>query len=185
LRAQIGGLALAPLALSGLDFHPMRRPVPATSSKTAQQFASSVFHEFKGPQVRSCRKQSRFIHPFSSLPPLNAIKKIAHTPAARTRSTTKVCIFKPLCFRTTFWPANLWATRHDNPLGCFLLASSSIESRFEVAVAVDDKERGRQPKRPLHVCALELLELVPQFIKRLFCMLIQMAADLQFHFGNF
>jgi hypothetical protein len=37
----------------------------------------------------------------------------------------------------------------------------------------------------LHVCALELLELVPQFIKRLFCMLIQMAADLQFHFGNF
>jgi len=106
-----------------------------------------------------------FIHPFSSLPPLNAIKKIAHTPAARTRSTTKVCIFKPLCFRTTFWPANLWATRHDNPLGCFLLASSSIEARFEVAVAVDDKERGRQPKRPLHVCASELLELVPQFIK--------------------
>jgi len=126
-----------------------------------------------------------FIHPFSSLPPLNAIKKIAHTPAARTRSTTKVCIFKPLCFRTTFWPANLWATRHDNPLGCFLLASSSIELRFEVAVAVDDKERGRQPKRPLHVSALELLELVPQFIKRLFCMLIQMAGDLQFHFGNF
>jgi hypothetical protein len=33
-----------------------------------------------------------FIYPFSSFPPLNAIKKIAHTPAARARSTTKVCI---------------------------------------------------------------------------------------------
>src|SRR5437660_12886011 len=37
-----------------------------------------------------------FIHPLSSFPPLNAIKKIAHTPAARTRSTTKVCILKHL-----------------------------------------------------------------------------------------
>ena len=34
------------------------------------------------------------------------------------------------------------------------------------------------------VDALEFLELVRQFIKCLFCMLIQMAADLQFHFGN-
>jgi hypothetical protein len=36
-----------------------------------------------------------FVHPFSSFPPLKAIKKIAHTPAARARSTTKVCILKP------------------------------------------------------------------------------------------
>lgn len=37
-----------------------------------------------------------FVHPFSSFPPLNAIKKIAHTPAARIRSTIKVGIFKHL-----------------------------------------------------------------------------------------
>ena len=57
-----------------------------------------------------------FIHPFSSFPPLNAIKKIAHTAA--------------LAFMR---------------LG---------------------------------------LELVPQFIKCLFCPLIQMVADFQFHFGK-
>jgi hypothetical protein len=36
----------------------------------------------------------------------------------------------------------------------------------------------------LAVAALEFLEMARQFIKCLFCMLIQMAADLQFHFGN-
>jgi cytochrome c2 len=34
-------------------------------------------------------------------------------------------IFTPLCFSTTLWPANQWPTRHDNPLGGFILASSS------------------------------------------------------------
>ena len=66
-------------------------------------------------------------------------------------------------------------------------ASPLIKSRFcdrGVAVAALEKERGRQPRRPLHLCALEFLELVLQFVKCLFCMLIQMAANLQFHFGN-
>jgi hypothetical protein len=50
-----------------------------------------------------------FIHPFSSFPPLNAIKKIAHTPAARIRSTTKVGIFNLFGVSTALWPANLSA----------------------------------------------------------------------------
>jgi len=49
-----------------------------------------------------------FLHPFSSFPPLNATKKIAHSPTARTRSTTKVCILNT-SFGTAFWPANLSA----------------------------------------------------------------------------
>jgi len=44
-----------------------------------------------------------FSYPFSSFPPLNAIKKIAHTPAARTKSTTKVCILKT-SFPLSAWP---------------------------------------------------------------------------------
>jgi len=37
-----------------------------------------------------------------------------------------------------------------------------------VAVAVDEKEKGRQPRWALHLCALQFLELVRQFIKCLF-----------------
>ena len=67
-----------------------------------------------------------------------------------------------------------------------MLASPSIESRFEteeLRPPVKKKEAAK-PRRPLHLCALAFLELVLQFIKCLFCVLIQMAADFQFHFGN-
>jgi hypothetical protein len=60
-----------------------------------------------GKSVRVARIQI-FLHPFSSFPPLNATKKIAHTPTARTRSTIRVCILNT-SFSTAFRPANLSA----------------------------------------------------------------------------
>jgi hypothetical protein len=71
------------------------RHVAGINSKTASPFWSQTI------QIS--------IHPFSSFPPRNAIKKIAHRPAARIRSTTKVCIFKIsfLISALTYGPAKL------------------------------------------------------------------------------
>lgn len=67
----------------------LRRPRPRIASNTRLSALPPV--RFRSASAR--RPIQIFIHPFSSFPPLNAIKKIAHTPAARARSTTKVCIF--------------------------------------------------------------------------------------------
>ena len=57
-------------------------------------------------------------HPFSSFPPLNAIKKIAHTPAARARSTTKVCILNTSLIRHGFTTRHsIGLHRHGKPRG--------------------------------------------------------------------
>jgi hypothetical protein len=46
------------------------------------------------------------------------------------------------------------------------------------------KKRRTPTEAAFALCPLEFLELILQFIKCLFCLLIQMAADFQFHFGN-
>ena len=86
---------IAPVRLKQVERATHRTPCRRINPKTASPFSS---------------RSRFFIHPFSSFPPLNAIKKIAHTPVARIRSTTKVCIFKHLLFfSTALWAANLSA----------------------------------------------------------------------------
>lgn len=63
----------------------------------------------------------------------------------------------------SLWPANLSA--HTAMVNRTVLHVNLTVDRSRLGVA-------------------EFLELVRQFIKCLFCMLIQMPADLQFHFGN-
>jgi hypothetical protein len=71
------------------------RPIRASGTRNAPHSrVRRVGGSLKDASPFSSQTIQIFIHPFSSFPPLNAIKKIAHTPAARIRSTTKVCIFK-------------------------------------------------------------------------------------------
>jgi hypothetical protein len=77
--------------------------------------------------------------------------------------------------------------RHGNPPGDFMLALPSIESRFEteeLRLPPIKKKEAAKARWSLHLSVLEFLELVLQSIKCLFCMLIQMPADFQFHFGK-
>ncbi len=76
--------------IAPVQFKQVERAMPALASARCRRINSKTASPFSSQTIQI------FIHPFSSFPPLNAIKKIAHTPAARTRSTTKVCIFKHL-----------------------------------------------------------------------------------------
>jgi hypothetical protein len=91
--------------------------------------------------------------------------------------------------RSAFLNLSVSAARHSYGQPIYRLHLGFTTDRVAignrgVAVAAHEKERSRQPRQPLHLCPLEFFELILQFIKRLFCMLIQMAADLQFHFGS-
>jgi hypothetical protein len=79
-----------PPQIAPVQFKKVERAMPALASARCRRINSKTASPFSSQTIQI------FIHPFSSFPPLNAIKKIAHTPAARTRSTTKVCIFKHL-----------------------------------------------------------------------------------------
>jgi hypothetical protein len=79
-----------PPQIAPVQFKQVERAMPALASARCRRINSKTASPFSSQTIQI------FIHPFSSFPPLNAIKKIAHTPAARTRSTTKVCIFKHL-----------------------------------------------------------------------------------------
>ena len=79
-----------PPQIAPVQFKQVERAMPALASARCRRINSKTASPFSSQTIQI------FIHPFSSFPPLNAIKKIAHTPAARTRSTIKVCIFKHL-----------------------------------------------------------------------------------------
>ena len=126
------------------------------------------------PQIRS-RHDQIFIYPFSSFPPLNAIKKIAHTPAARTRSTTRVCILKS----SVLFQHGLMASQSIGPpRSALLLPFTADRVATEQLLLIKKKDASTE------AASLELLELVRQLIKCDFCMLVQMTADCQFHCGS-
>src|SRR5437588_1248887 len=87
------------------------RPIQASRTRNCPHSrAQDVAGSTQRPQVRSRRTRSRFLFILFHLFRLLMQLRRPHTPAARTRSTTKVCILNiSFLFQPALWPANLSA----------------------------------------------------------------------------